>query len=231
MDGLMHRVGLHGYAIIPTLLGLGCNVPAVMGTRILESKKERFIAATLISIGVPCAALQAMIFGLVGERGGKYVAIVYFTLFLVWLILGFIMSKAVKGYSPELIIEIPHYPNAPSRSFPEEAPGENLRFSERSAPDHPDRSTGNYLLYAIGIFHFLANLTAPIVTRLWGLPKESIVAILIGFLRQGCGGRDAGAAQPHLKPTGSSLHDTFDVLPLHRHLHHPPQGTGGLKIC
>ena len=70
MDTIMHRLGLHGYAIIPILLGLGCNVPAILATRILESNRERFIAATLISIAVPCAALQAMILGLVGERGG-----------------------------------------------------------------------------------------------------------------------------------------------------------------
>ncbi|HET6477612.1 MAG TPA: ferrous iron transporter B, partial [Dehalococcoidales bacterium] len=83
MDTILHRLGLHGYAIIPTLLGLGCNVPAIMATRILESKRERFIAATLISIAVPCAALQAMVFGLVGARGIQYVAMVYGTLFLV----------------------------------------------------------------------------------------------------------------------------------------------------
>ena len=75
LDNLMHRLGLHGYAIIPTLLGLGCNVPGILATRILEGKRERFIAATLISIGVPCAALQAMIVGLVGKQGGQYVAI------------------------------------------------------------------------------------------------------------------------------------------------------------
>jgi len=100
MDTIMHRLGLHGYAVIPTLLGFGCNVPAILATRILESKRERFIAATLISIAVPCAALQAMIFGLVGERGGQYVAIVYGTLFVVWIILGFILNHAVKGFSP-----------------------------------------------------------------------------------------------------------------------------------
>ncbi len=71
MDTIMHRLGLHGYAIIPTLLGLGCNVPAILATRILESRRERFIAATLISIAVPCASLQAMIFGLVGKHGGS----------------------------------------------------------------------------------------------------------------------------------------------------------------
>jgi ferrous iron transport protein B len=54
MDVVMHRLGLHGYAIIPTLLGFGCNVPGIMATRILESRRERFIAATLISIAVPC---------------------------------------------------------------------------------------------------------------------------------------------------------------------------------
>jgi ferrous iron transport protein B len=64
LDCTMHRLGLHGYAIIPTLLGLGCNVPGVMATRILESKRQRLITATLISIAVPCAALQAMILGL-----------------------------------------------------------------------------------------------------------------------------------------------------------------------
>ncbi|PIX24906.1 MAG: ferrous iron transporter B, partial [Deltaproteobacteria bacterium CG_4_8_14_3_um_filter_43_13] len=91
MDTIMHRLGLHGYAVIPILLGFGCNVPAILATRILESNRERFIAATLISIAVPCAALQAMIFGLVGERGGQYVAVVYGTLFVVWIILGIIL--------------------------------------------------------------------------------------------------------------------------------------------
>ncbi|MDO9572621.1 MAG: ferrous iron transporter B [Candidatus Omnitrophota bacterium] len=73
LDNLLHRIGLHGFAIIPVLLGLGCNVPGILATRNLESKRERFIAATLISIGVPCVALQAMIFGLLGKFSGYYV--------------------------------------------------------------------------------------------------------------------------------------------------------------
>ncbi|MFH0912952.1 MAG: ferrous iron transporter B [Candidatus Omnitrophota bacterium] len=73
LDNLLHRLGLHGYAIIPVLLGFGCNVPGILSTRILESKRERFIASTLISIGVPCVPLQAMIFGLLGKFSGFYV--------------------------------------------------------------------------------------------------------------------------------------------------------------
>jgi ferrous iron transport protein B len=109
MDTLMHRLGLHGYAIIPTLLGLDCNVPAILATRILESQRERFITATLISIALPCAALQAMILGSVGERGIQYVAIIYGPLIMVWIMLGIVLRYTVKGFSPELLIEIPPY--------------------------------------------------------------------------------------------------------------------------
>jgi ferrous iron transport protein B len=70
LDNILHSLGLHGFAVIPVLLGFGCNVPGILATRSLESKRERFIAATLISIGVPCVPLQAMIFGLMGNFGG-----------------------------------------------------------------------------------------------------------------------------------------------------------------
>jgi len=109
LDSLLHHVGLHGFAIIPVLLGLGCNVPGILATRNLESRRERFIAATLISIGVPCVALQAMIFGLLGGFSGFYVIGVYVVLLAVWLVLGIILNHTVKGYSPELLVEIPPY--------------------------------------------------------------------------------------------------------------------------
>ena len=64
MDSLMHRIGLHGVAIVPAILGYGCNVPAVMATRILTSARDRFIAA-VISTLVPCSARMTVIFGLV----------------------------------------------------------------------------------------------------------------------------------------------------------------------
>ncbi|MCK5494227.1 MAG: ferrous iron transporter B, partial [Candidatus Omnitrophica bacterium] len=109
LDSLFHKMGLHGWAIIPNLLGLGCNVPGVMATRMLESRRERLIAATIISIGVPCLALQAMIFGLLGKYGGIYVGIVYFSLFITWIILGWILNITLKGESPSLIMEVPPY--------------------------------------------------------------------------------------------------------------------------
>ncbi len=184
LDNLMHRIGLHGYAIIPTMLGLGCNVPAIMATRILESKRERFIAATLISIGVPCASLQAMIFGLVGAQGMVYVAMVYGTLFVVWAVLGFILNLAVKGFSPELLIEIPPY------RLPRLRPSASklwMRISGYLKEAVPIVLAGIFvitILYALGVFDHIASFFAPVVSGLFGLPKEAVSAIAIGFLRK-----------------------------------------------
>jgi len=184
MDTIMHRLGLHGYAIIPTILGLGCNVPAILATRILESKRERFIAATLISIAIPCAALQAMILGLVGHYGGQYVAMVYGTLFIVWIILGFILNQVVRGFSPELLIEIPPYRLPPWRTVLQKLWMRVYGFLVEAIPIILAAVLVINILYALGIFHALANLTAPVVTGLLGLPKEAVVALVIGFLRK-----------------------------------------------
>jgi ferrous iron transport protein B len=184
LDTLMHRFGLHGYAIIPTLLGLGCNVPAVLSTRILESKRERFIAATLISIAVPCAALQAMIIGLVGAHGAQYVVIVYVTLALVWIILGFILRYTVKGFSPELLIEIPPYRLPPWRAVLQKLWIRSSGFLKEALPIIIGAVMVINILYYFGVFNAIANFTAPVITNLLGLPKEAVSGIVVGFLRK-----------------------------------------------
>jgi len=184
MDTIMHRVGLHGYAIIPTLLGFGCNVPAVMSTRILESQRERFIAATLISIGIPCAALQAMILGLVGERGWQYVAIVYGTLLCVWIILGVIMRYAAKGFAPELLIEIPPYRLPPWRASLQKIWMRTYGFLLEAVPIILGAILVINILHILGVFEAIADFTAPLVTGVFGLPKEAVTALIIGFLRK-----------------------------------------------
>ncbi len=184
MDTIMHRLGLHGYAIIPTILGLGCNVPGIMATRILESRKQRFIAATLISIGIPCAALQAMIIGVVGKEGPGYVAMVYGSLFISWVIIGLILNRTVKGFNPELLVEIPPYRWPPWRVIGEKLWLRVSGFIKEALPIVLGAVLVVNILYTLRVFNALADIAAPVLTGLWGLPKESVVAILVGFLRK-----------------------------------------------
>lgn len=184
MDSLMHWLGLHGYAIIPTLLGLGCNVPAILATRILESNRERFIASTLVSIAVPCAALQAMVFGLVGKQGGQYVAMVYGTLFIVWVVMGMILNRFLKGFSPELLIEIPPYRLPLLRTVIQKMWMRIRGFLAEAIPIILGAIFVINILYSVGAFNGIANLTAPIVTGVLGLPKEAVTSLILGFLRK-----------------------------------------------
>ena len=80
LDAFMHRIGLHGAAILPCVLGMGCSVPAVLSVRILESPKQRYLAATLMTMAIPCASQSAMIFGMLAPYGLRYILAVYLSL-------------------------------------------------------------------------------------------------------------------------------------------------------
>ena len=160
MDNILHKIGLHGFAIVPTLLGFGCNVPGILATRILESKRERFIASTLISIGVPCAALQAMIIGVLGDYGGGAVAVVYGALFLSWLVLGFVLNMTLPGFSPELLLEIPPYRFPPLKTMLKKLWWRVRGFLEEAVPIVLAGVFVVNILYVLGVFNAIANFTA-----------------------------------------------------------------------
>ncbi len=183
-DALLHKMGLHGFAIVPALLGLGCNVPGILATRVLDSPRERFIAATLISVAIPCASLQAMIIGTVGALGVRWVAVVYITLFLSWVILGRLLHALMPGFSPELIVEIPPY-RIPS--FKAMAFKLWLRISGFILEAIPLVLGGIFLISLLdvtGLTDLLSRMLAPVFRGLLGLPTEAAAPIFLGILRK-----------------------------------------------
>jgi ferrous iron transport protein B len=180
----MHRLGLHGYAIIPTLLGLGCNVPGILATRILETRRQRFVVATLISIAVPCAALQAMILGLLGNRGAGPIVLVYGILFAVWVLVSLVLRFTSRGFRPELLVEIPPYRLPTPRAILTKLWIRISGFLREALPIIFAAVVVVNLLYQLQVFEALAGLAAPVVTRLWGMPQEAIVPLLVGILRK-----------------------------------------------
>ena len=184
VDNLMHKLGLHGYSIIPLTLGLGCNVPGALATRLLEGRREKFIAATLMAVAVPCIAQIAMIVGLVGERGGRYLGIIFGTLFLILIIKGIILNKVLKGSSPEILVEIPPYRIPQLQAVIAKLWMRLAGFLKEALPYVLLGVLIVNILYALKIIDFFARFFAPLMTNLWGLPKEAVSALLIGFLRK-----------------------------------------------
>lgn len=198
IDKIMHAVGLHGMAIVPMLLGLGCNVPGALGTRVLETKRERFISATLMAIAIPCMAQTAMVFGLVGKYGARGLFPVFGTLFIVWFVIGILMNVILKGESPEIFTEIPPY-RFPYLVALFKKVWMRVRWFLKEAV--PFVLLGVFIvniLYSLGIIDFLGKIAGPIITNLLGLPVEAVGALVIGFLRK-------DVAVGMLAPLGLSL--------------------------
>lgn len=184
LDGLMHRVGLHGYAIIPMVLGLGCNVPAALSIRNLESRRQKFIASTLMVTAVPCFSQTAMIFALLGRHGGVYVAHVFLTLFCVWIVLGLVLNRKLQGFTPTLLVEIPPYRLPGLKMLVQKL---HLRISHFFKEAVPFILAGILLVnlvYLSGLVHLLVRAFEPAFRVLFALPGDAAVALLLGFLRK-----------------------------------------------
>ncbi len=184
LDNLMHKIGLHGLSVISMFLAFGCNVPGALATRILETRKERFITSTLMAIAIPCMAQIAMISGLLGKYGAPGFFTLFGILFLVWLFAGMILKKYIKGESPEILIDIPpyHYP------YPAAIVKKVwMRVRYFIAEAIPYVLLGVFIvdvLYILGFMELMGKIFAPVIIKVFGLPAEAISALLIGFLRK-----------------------------------------------
>jgi ferrous iron transport protein B len=183
MDSLMHKLGLHGKSIVPFILGFGCNVPAIMATRILEDKRERYISAALSTM-VPCAARLAVVFGLVAYYLGPVVAlgIYLFNLFVIALT-AMLLSKLVPETSPGLILEMPVYRIPTLRTVSNKA---WWRIREFVVEAWPLLIVGSIVLAIfnyLNIAIYLNGLVRPLSWAL-GLPNEVGVPLIFGVLRK-----------------------------------------------
>lgn len=184
VDSLMHRLGLHGFSIISIILGFGCNVPAVLSTRILEGKRERFIAAALIAMSIPCMAQTAVIIGLLGAYGLQYIAVVYGTLFILFISLGMLLNRLMPGESPEIFVEIPPYRIPHLKTLLQKTWIRVRGFLVEAVPFILLGILAINLLYIFGIMDMLTFLLSPILSGLLGLPNDAIGALIMGFLRK-----------------------------------------------
>lgn len=183
MDSLMHRMGLHGKAVVPFILGYGCNVTSIMSARIMEEKRDRFLSALLSSM-VPCSARMAIIFGLAAYYlGPAYGVGIYFLNIVVIALTGRVISHFLPDDSPGLILEMPVYRFPTLRTVTAKA---WLRIREFIVEAWPLLIVGSIILAVMNYFH-LSQITDVIfrpVTWLLDLPSQVGTPLIFGILRK-----------------------------------------------
>lgn len=183
-DNMFHKLGLHGHGIVPVLLGLGCNVPGVLAARTLETRKQRFIAATLVSVTVPCMAQSAMIFGVLGHHGAHYILLVYGTLATTFILLGLTLNKTAHGECPELFLDIPPYRWPSLLAVVKKTWMRTRWFVTEAVPFLFLGIMVVSVLNAFGVINYLAHPLTPFMQGWFGLPGAAVPALLAGFLRK-----------------------------------------------
>jgi ferrous iron transport protein B len=183
MDALMHRLGLHGKSVVPFILGYGCTVPAVMATRILENRRDRFLAA-LLSTLIPCSARLVVVFGLVAATVGPAAAAgIYLLNLFVIALTGRVLSGMLGEDSPGLILEIPPYRLPAARTVLAKV---WYRIREFIVDAWPVLIAGSALLAILSFYNlagFVDGLVRPFTCAL-GLPAPTGTPLLFGILRK-----------------------------------------------
>jgi ferrous iron transport protein B len=184
LDNVMHKMGLHGKAIIPLILGYGCNVPACYSCRIMETQRDRLIAAFVVTF-VPCTARIIVILGLVASFVSMEWAYTLLLLDLVIiLIMGRLAFKALPGESMGLIMEL-HPLRMPSRRVVLAQTWARLKAIIYMV--FPIYVVGGTILAVMHIFGYLRPIEAflaPVTVSWLGLPSVVSILLLFGVIRK-----------------------------------------------
>ncbi len=184
LDRGMHKIGLHGKAIIPLILGYGCNVPACLSCRIMESPKQKLISALLVTL-VPCTARTVVILGLVAAFINIWWALALYAFDIVLIIaVGRVAFKAIPGESVGLIMEMPSY-HIPSLSVvPKQTWARTKSLLWMVFPVYVIGSAALQVLYSFGVLNPL-NDALNYVTVAWlGLPAITGILLVFGVVRK-----------------------------------------------
>ncbi len=203
LDRLFKGIGLNGRAVIPLVLGFGCDTMATMVTRILETKRERVIATFLLALSIPCAAQIGVILGLLA---GHPAALTLWALIMlgIFLTAGTIMARFLPGERPTFFMELPplRWPtlkNVWSKTV--------SRMGWYFLEVFPLFILASLLIWIGQVTHLFAKAVALVVpmVKFLGLPAEAAVAFLFGFFRRDYGAAGLYDLQHHGGMTGNQL--------------------------
>jgi len=190
---LLHRgfrkIGLNGKAVLPMVLGLGCDTMATLTTRILDSKKEATIVTLLLALGVPCSAQLGVILAMLAPLGAAATLIWVGVTAMTILLAGWAASRVVPGERGDFVLEIPPMRVPRLSNIAIKVAARTEWYLKEAVPLFIVGTLMLYVLDATGALKFVQRALGPLIIGGLGLPAEATNAFVIGFLR-----RDYGAA-------------------------------------
>lgn len=189
LNKVFRTMGLNGKAVLPMILGLGCDTMATLTTRILDTRKEKLIVTLLLALGVPCSAQLGVILGMFGKQPIEAVLIWIGVLIGVIIFVGFLSARLIPGQRADFILELPPIRLPQLTNVFIKTMGRIEWYLKEAVPLF---ILGTLILFTadkLKILPLLQDIASPVVVNILGLPAKAAESFIMGFLR-----RDYGAA-------------------------------------
>lgn len=187
LDRLLRIVGLNGKGIFPLVMGYSCVTMAVLTTRVLETKRERFIATLLVLISGPCAPLLAVMLVLLAKMSIWAFVSLFALMVVQTLVAGLIADKVLPGFRSDFILELPPIRIPKLRSLVEKTLWRTWWFAKEAFPYFMLAAFALFLLEKIGILVLIEKAARPVLTGFLGLPPESVQVAIVTLIRKESG--------------------------------------------
>ncbi len=189
VDRLLTSIGLNGRAVIPIILGFGCVTMATITTRLLQTSREKTIAASILNFAIPCSAQLAVITALLTKAGGEY-TLIFAAIILACLVgIGTAVDKILPGKSSALLIDLPPMRLPQASNVLKKTWIKTMSFMKEASPWFFFGALLVSTMQVTGLLEAWVRLFEPITTHWLALPAEAARSFVMGMVR-----RDFGAA-------------------------------------
>ncbi|MFN7972562.1 MAG: nucleoside recognition domain-containing protein [Acidobacteriota bacterium] len=182
-------MGLNGKAVLPMVLGLGCDTMATLTARILPTRKERMLVTLLLALGVPCSAQLGVVMAMLSALSPLATLVWGGTVCGVILVVGHVAARLLPGDAGDFVLEIPPMRRPVLRNIVIKTVARIEWYLREAVPLFLLGTLILWIADRIGLLGGIERLARPIVTGALGLPTAATSALVLGFLR-----RDYGAA-------------------------------------
>ena len=185
LDKVMHHFGLHGGAFIPMIVGIGCNVPAIMAIRTIKSRREKIILSCMVVMAVPCSAQIAIIMGATGAYSGfVYTLLIFGILVLIGSLTGIVLNRFMKYEPSNLAMELPDLAIPSVKNVLSKMWNRVKDFFYVAFPLLVVGSVVLEILLQFDLLRYVVDPLSPITVGMLGLPAVCSIAFLVGILRK-----------------------------------------------
>ncbi|MBN4074447.1 hypothetical protein JYT99_00800 [bacterium AH-315-E09] len=184
IDTVLRKIGMQGGSAIPIMMGYGCAIPAILGTRAATTKKERIIVATVVSVAVPCTAQTGAFIALLGAHSAWMLATVFLFSFVGILLSGLFVNKILPGEVEPMLLEIPNLLVPDAKTLFKKIMMRTRSYILEGATPMILGVLFASLVVETNALKYVAVYIEPLIVDWLGLPREATIGLVLGVIRR-----------------------------------------------